>query len=93
MENTNKYLKDLGSRNEGDVYLGVVGPVRVGKSTFIRKFMEVCVLEHITNEDEKRRAIDELPTTGDGRTITTVEPKFVPASAIELNVENVNLCR
>ena len=91
MENTNKYLKDLGSRNEGDVYLGVVGPVRVGKSTFIRKFMEVCVLEHITNEDEKRRAIDELPTTGDGRTITTVEPKFVPASAIELNVENVNL--
>ena len=91
MENTNKYLKDLGSRNEGDVYLGIVGPVRVGKSTFIRKFMEVCVLEHITNEDEKRRAIDELPTTGDGKTITTVEPKFVPASAIELNVENVNL--
>ena len=56
-----KYLKDLGSRNNGDVYLGVVGPVRVGKSTFIRKFMEVCVLEHIENEDEiVKKASEEM---------------------------------
>ena len=55
MEDATKYLKDLGSRNNGDVYLGVVGPVRVGKSTFIRRFMEVCVLEHIVDENEKRR--------------------------------------
>lgn len=52
-----KYLKDLGSRNNGDVYLGVVGPVRVGKSTFIRRFMEVCVLEHIVDENEKEEQL------------------------------------
>lgn len=91
MEETVKYLKDLGSRNNGDVYLGVVGPVRVGKSTFIRRFMEVCVLEHIQNEDEKRRATDELPTTGDGKTITTVEPKFVPSNAISLSLEEMTV--
>ena len=86
-----KYLKDLGSRNNGDVYLGVVGPVRVGKSTFIRRFMEVCVLEHIVEEDEKRRTIDELPTTGDGKTITTVEPKFVPSTAVSLSLDEMKV--
>ena len=91
MEETKKYLKDLGSRNNGDVYLGVVGPVRVGKSTFIRRFMEVCVLEHIVNEEEKRRSIDELPTTGDGKTITTVEPKFVPANAVTLSLDEMKI--
>ena len=91
MEETKKYLKDLGSRNNGDVYLGIVGPVRVGKSTFIRRFMEVCVLDHIVNEDEKRRAIDELPTTGDGKTITTVEPKFVPANAVTLSLDEMKI--
>ena len=91
MEDATKYLKDLGSRNNGDVYLGVVGPVRVGKSTFIRKFMEVCVLEHIENEDEKKRAIDELPTTGDGKTITTIEPKFIPSNAVSLNLDEMKV--
>lgn len=86
-----KYLKDLGSRNNGDVYLGVVGPVRVGKSTFIRRFMEVCVLEHIVDENEKRRTIDELPTTGDGKTITTVEPKFVPSNAVSLSLDEMKV--
>lgn len=91
MEDTKQLLKDLGSRNNGDVYLGVVGPVRVGKSTFIRKFMEICVLENITDEDERRRAVDELPTTGDGKTITTVEPKFVPSNAITLSLDEMNV--
>lgn len=91
MEDTIKLLKDLGSRNNGDVYLGVVGPVRVGKSTFIRKFMEVCVLEHIVDENEKKRTIDELPTTGDGKTITTIEPKFVPSTAVCLKIEEMDV--
>ena len=91
MEDTTKYLKDLGSRNNGDVYLGVVGPVRVGKSTFIRRFMEVCVLEHILDESERRRAIDELPTTGDGKTITTIEPKFVPSNAVTLSLDEMKV--
>ena len=91
MQDNTKFLKDLGSRNNGDVYLGVVGPVRVGKSTFIRKFMEVCVLDKIVNEEDKKRAIDELPTTGDGKTITTVEPKFVPSNAITLSLDDINV--
>ena len=91
MENTKQLLKDLGSRNNGDVYLGVVGPVRVGKSTFIRKFMETCVLENILDEDERKRAIDELPTTGDGKTITTIEPKFIPSNAIGLTLDDMKV--
>ena len=91
MEDNKKILKDLGFRNNGDIYLGVVGPVRVGKSTFIRKFMEVCVLENITDPDDKRRAIDELPTTGDGKTITTIEPKFVPSNAISLTLDEMKV--
>ncbi len=80
-------LKDIGLRNNGDIYLGVVGPVRVGKSTFIKRFMEVMVMPHITNEDDKKRALDELPQSGLGKTIMTMEPKFVPANAVEINVE------
>ena len=80
-------LKDIGLRNNGDIYLGVVGPVRVGKSTFIKRFMEVMVIPHISNEDDKKRALDELPQSGLGKTIMTMEPKFVPANAVEINVE------
>lgn len=80
-------FKQVGARNNGDVYLGVVGPVRVGKSTFIKRFMEVAVLPYIENEEEKNRARDELPTSGSGKTIMTVEPKFVPANGVSLKVE------
>lgn len=85
---TLQMLKDIGTRNNGDVYLGVVGPVRVGKSTFIKRFMEEVVIPNIDNEEEKTRAIDELPQSGDGKTIMTVEPKFVPSNAISVKVED-----
>ena len=84
---TLQMLKNIGTRNNGDVYLGVVGPVRVGKSTFIKRFMEEMVIPNIEQEDEKRRAIDELPQSGDGKTIMTVEPKFVPGNAISVKVD------
>ena len=80
-------LKDIGLRGNGDIYLGVVGPVRVGKSTFIKRFMEVLVIPHIQNEDDKKRALDELPQSGIGKTIMTMEPKFVPSNAVEILVE------
>ena len=80
-------FKQFGARNNGDIYLGVVGPVRVGKSTFIKRFMEMAVLPYIEDEEEKNRTRDELPTSGSGKTITTVEPKFVPANGVSLKVE------
>ena len=91
MDDIKKYLKDLGSRNNGDVYLGVVGPVRVGKSTFIRRFMETCVLDNILDQDEKQRTIDELPLTGEGKTITTVEVKFIPSNAVKMTIDEMDV--
>lgn len=79
--NTSEILKTIGERCNGDIYLGIVGPVRVGKSTFIKRFMESAVIPYITNEYEKARTIDELPQSGEGRTIMTTEPKFVPNQA------------
>ena len=84
---TLEMLKNIGNRNNGDVYLGIVGPVRVGKSTFIKKFMEEMVIPNIENEEEKTRARDELPQSGEGKTITTIEPKFVPSNAISVKVD------
>ena len=81
---TLELFKDIGKRTEGDIYLGIVGPVRVGKSTFIKRFMEVAVLPLMEEGDEKLRAIDELPLSGDGKTITTMEPKFIPSNAVKL---------
>lgn len=85
--NAFEIFKDIGERNNGDVYLGVVGPVRVGKSTFIKKFMEVAVLPNILDAEDKKRAQDELPQSGSGKTIMTMEPKFVPSQAVTLNVD------
>lgn len=87
-------LKDIGKRCEGDIYLGIVGPVRAGKSSFIKRFMEMAVIPHITDIDAKKRAIDELPQSGEGRMIMTVEPKFVPNQAACIKVDdnlNVNI--
>ena len=91
MENLGIY-QDIAKRTEGDIYIGVVGPVRTGKSTFIKKFMELLVLPNIDNEYKKERAIDELPQSASGRTIMTTEPKFIPNEAIEINLNgNVKL--
>ncbi|NPV92203.1 MAG: stage IV sporulation protein A [Firmicutes bacterium] len=81
-------FKDMAERTGGDIYLGVVGPVRTGKSTFIRKFMENSVIPNIENSFEQERARDELPQGAAGRTIMTAEPKFVPADAVEIPVRD-----
>ena len=72
---------DIKHRTNGEIYLGVVGPVRTGKSTFIRRFMELCVLPVMQDENEKKRATDELPQASGGTTIMTTEPKFIPKEA------------
>ncbi len=80
--------KDIQCRTNGEIYIGVVGPVRTGKSTFIKKFMEQCVLGQIENEYSKKRAIDELPQSGQGKTIMTTEPKFVPQEAVTISLDD-----
>jgi len=80
-------FRDIAERTGGDIYIGVVGAVRTGKSTFIKKFMETLVLPKIANENEKVRATDELPQSAAGRTIMTTEPKFVPNQAVQLQVD------
>lgn len=81
-------LKDIGKRCDGDIYLGVVGPVRVGKSSFIKRFMEMAVIPYIEDADAKIRATDELPQSGEGKMIMTVEPKFIPNQAARIYVED-----
>ncbi len=87
MENLELY-KDIAKRTDGDIYVGVVGPVRTGKSTFIKRFMDLLVIPNIENEYKRERAKDELPQSSSGRTIMTTEPKFVPNEAIEITVGN-----
>ncbi len=87
MENTKLY-QDIAKRTDGDIYVGVVGPVRTGKSTFIKKFMDLLVIPNIDNEYKKERARDELPQSAGGKTIMTTEPKFVPNEAIEITLDN-----
>ena len=78
---------DIAQRTQGDIYIGVVGPVRTGKSTFIKRFMDLLVLPNIENEHIRTRAVDELPQSGSGRTIMTTEPKFIPNEAVRINVD------
>lgn len=83
-------FRDIAERTGGDIYIGVVGPVRTGKSTFIKKFMETMILPNITDPYEQERAKDELPQSAAGKTIMTTEPKFIPNEAVEINIkENV----
>ena len=82
MDNTKLY-QDISKRTDGDIYVGVVGPVRTGKSTFIKRFMDLLVIPNIDNEYKKERAKDELPQSAGGKTIMTTEPKFIPNEAIE----------
>lgn len=74
--------KDIQNRTNGEIYIGVVGPVRTGKSTFLKQFMELFVLPNILDDNIKKRAIDELPQSAQGKTIMTTEPKFVPQDAV-----------
>lgn len=83
----NNFYTDIAQRTGGDVYIGVVGPVRTGKSTFIKRFMELMVLPRIHSESFGQRARDELPQSAAGRTIMTTEPKFVPEQAVTLELE------
>ncbi|HBI26343.1 MAG TPA: stage IV sporulation protein A, partial [Peptococcaceae bacterium] len=87
MENLNIF-QDIAERTGGDIYLGVVGPVRTGKSTFIKRLMELLVLPNIADPNDKERAVDELPQSGAGRMIMTVEPKFIPQDAVEIAIRD-----
>ena len=78
--------RDIQARTNGEIYIGVVGPVRTGKSTFIKRFMDVLVLPHMEDEHGKARTKDELPQSASGRTIMTTEPKFVPKEAAEIRL-------
>ena len=78
--------RDIASRTGGDVYVGVVGPVRTGKSTLIKQVMQKLVVDGIENPDERSRAIDEIPQSADGKTIMTTQPRFVPNEAVRVPV-------
>ena len=80
--------EDIAERTNGDIYVGVVGPVRCGKSTFITKFMNLLVLPNITNKYSLERAKDELPQSGDGKTVMTTQPKFVPNEAVKISIKD-----
>lgn len=84
----NDIYSDISKRTGGDIYIGVVGPVRSGKSTFIKRFMDTLVLPKINDEYVKQRAMDELPQSAAGRTIMTTEPKFIPEDAVELTMSD-----
>ena len=86
MEKFNLFA-DIAERTGGSIYLGVVGPVRTGKSTFIKRFMDLLVLPNIEDIHVKERMKDELPQSGAGKMITTTEPKFVPEEPIEIVLE------
>ncbi len=89
MERSNKEFhlyKDIQGRTNGEIYIGVVGPVRTGKSTFIKRFMDLCVLPYMEDENQRERTIDELPQSAQGKTIMTTEPKFIPQEAAALTL-------
>ena len=84
--------QNIATRTAGDIYIGVVGPVRTGKSTFIKRFMETQVIPNIENVYRKERARDELPQSGSGRTVMTAEPKFVPEEAAQIQLPDGGAC-
>lgn len=90
MDEARHLYDQIAKRTAGSIYIGVVGPVRTGKSTFIKRFMEQLVLPHLENTYQRDRARDELPQSGSGRTIMTTEPKFVPEQAVEISPDGVS---
>lgn len=93
MEQVSSLYKDMAARTGGDIYLGVVGPVRTGKSTFIKRFMDTLVLPRMENGARRERATDELPQSAAGRTIMTTEPKFIPEQAAQVTLDGVTNMR
>ncbi len=93
MTKSQSIYKDISDRTGGEIFIGVAGPVRSGKSTFIRKFMEVSVLPGIKNEKDRLRAADELPQSAGGRTVMTTEPKFIPDEAVEVTFGEGNTAK
>ena len=89
MEKT-EIIKSITERTGGELYLGVVGAVRTGKSTFIKKFIENLVVPNIEDEYERKRALDEIPQSAQGKTIMTIEPKFVPSNATTIKIDEIN---
>lgn len=85
---TKDIYSDIAKRTDGDIYIGIVGPVRTGKSTFIKRFMETLVIPNIQSDYKRERAVDELPQSAAGKTIMTTEPKFIPEEAVEVNLDN-----
>ena len=79
--------KDIAKRTNGDIYIGVVGPVRTGKSAFISKLMDLMVTPNISSKNKRQIAIDEMPQSGEGTTITTTEPKFIPGEAVKISIK------
>lgn len=83
-----RVYRDIQMRTGGEIYIGVVGPVRTGKSTFIKRFMDLMVLPGIDNVHEREQARDELPQSAAGRTIMTTEPKFIPKEAVSVHISD-----
>lgn len=90
---SSRLYQDLKDRTNGEIYLGVIGPVRTGKSTFIKHFMELLVLPNMVDVHNKNRAIDELPQSAQGTTIMTTEPKFVPQEAVTVRLDEALECK
>lgn len=90
MAQTANIYRDIADRTAGEIYIGVVGPVRSGKSTLVRRFMEELVLPNMTGDYDRQRALDELPQSAGGKTVMTTEPKFVPDEAVTVCVDGVN---
>ncbi len=88
MEALYSIYSDIAERTNGDIYIGVVGPVRTGKSTFIKRFMDSLVLPNIKNSYDRERAVDETPQSASGRMIMTTEPKFVPNEAVTVTMDD-----
>ena len=86
--NTYDLYRDIQQRTGGEIYIGVLGPVRTGKSTFIKRFMDEMVLPYMEDEHARMRAQDELPQSAGGKTITTTEPKFIPSEAAKVRLND-----
>jgi stage IV sporulation protein A len=89
--NPSSVYDEIAARTGGNIYIGVVGPVRTGKSTFIKRFLETIVLPNIPESYDRERARDEMPQSAAGKTVMTTEPKFIPDSGVELNMGKLKL--